>query len=49
MKDERRERQEIPAAELTSDRDKDCDGSETPKRFLLVSTSFESLPFHCQF
>ena len=49
MKDERRELQEIPAAELTSDRDKDCDGSETPTRFLFSSISFESLPFHCQF
>ena len=30
MEDERRELQEISAAELTSDRDKDCDRSETP-------------------
>ena len=49
MKDERRELQEIPAAELTADRDKHCDGSETQTRFLLASLSFESLPFHCQF
>ena len=35
--DERKELQEIPAAELTADRDKDCDRSETPARFLLAS------------